>query len=181
MHQKKWFAIYTRSRWEKKVAIALTKKHIENYCPLNKVTRKWADRIKIVHEPLFSCYVFVFINESEQLQIRQTEGIMNFVFWMGKPAVIKTEEIDAIKSFVEEHHNVRLEKLKVNLHDRVRITDGPLMEREGDVVEVKNKSVKLLLPSLGYTMIAEVEMGRIEIINVSQSSARSNSYKFKDR
>ncbi|HEV7622062.1 MAG TPA: transcription termination/antitermination NusG family protein, partial [Flavisolibacter sp.] len=49
----KWYAIYTRPRWEKKVNGLLIQKGIESYCPLNKVRRKWSDRIKLVEEPLF--------------------------------------------------------------------------------------------------------------------------------
>jgi hypothetical protein len=52
--ETKWYAVYTRPRWEKKVAEILTDKKIENYCPLNKVVRQWSDRKKIVHEPLFT-------------------------------------------------------------------------------------------------------------------------------
>ena len=166
---KKWYAVYTRPRWEKKVADLLVKKHIENYCPLNKVVRQWADRKKLVLEPLFTSYVFVHAEPMEHLAIKQTDGIMNFVYWLGQPAIIRDEEIDAIKQFLEEYQNVQLEKIDVNLHDRVRISSGPLMAREGDVIEVRNKTVKVQLPSLGYAMTAEVEKSNVEIIPITTS------------
>ncbi|MEY4660481.1 MAG: hypothetical protein RLZZ42_433, partial [Bacteroidota bacterium] len=62
--KKKWFAVYTRSRCEKKVAQMLTKRGIVNYCPLNKKLRQWSDRKKYIFEPLFPSYVFVYIEES---------------------------------------------------------------------------------------------------------------------
>jgi transcription antitermination factor NusG len=65
----KWYAIYTRPRWEKKVNFLLQGKGIESYCPLNKVRRKWSDRIKTIEEPLFKSYVFVKIDESSILYI----------------------------------------------------------------------------------------------------------------
>ena len=86
---KKWYVVYTRPRWEKKVADQLGRKKIDYYCPLNRVHRQWADRKKIVLEPLFSAYVFVQIDETEQLQVRLTDGVINFVYWLGKPAVIR--------------------------------------------------------------------------------------------
>ncbi|MCB0716695.1 MAG: antitermination protein NusG, partial [Chitinophagaceae bacterium] len=46
--RRKWLAIYTRPRWEKKVNKLLLEKKVECYCPLNKVTRKWSDRYKVV-------------------------------------------------------------------------------------------------------------------------------------
>lgn len=167
--EKRWYAVYTKPRWEKKVADLLTRRKIDNYCPLNKAMRQWADRKKMVAEPLFTSYVFVHATEAEHLQIKQTDGIINLVYWLGSPAVIRDEEIEAIKEFLEEHINVQLEKIAINVADRVRITDGLLVHREGDVLEVKNKTVKLFLPSLGYTMIAEVCKEKIEVLNYTRT------------
>ena len=62
--EKKWYVIYTRPRWEKKVASLLQAKAIEHYCPLNRVMKQWSDRKKIVLEPLFKGYIFVKVKES---------------------------------------------------------------------------------------------------------------------
>ncbi|MEO6221006.1 MAG: transcription termination/antitermination NusG family protein, partial [Ginsengibacter sp.] len=51
--EKTWYVVYTRPRWEKKIAENLLRLGIEHYCPLNKVTRQWSDRKKKVLEPLF--------------------------------------------------------------------------------------------------------------------------------
>jgi transcription antitermination factor NusG len=154
----------------------LVKKRIETYCPLNKVVRQWADRKKVVFEPLFTSYVFVHINAQEQLAVKQTDGIMNFVYWLGQPAVIKDEEIDAVKQFLEEYQNVQLEKIAVNMNDRVKISNGPLMAREGDVIEVRNRTVKVQLPSLGYALTAEVDKSNVEIISMNTSYKNSYLY-----
>ena len=77
---KKWLAIYTRPRWEKKVNQLLTEKGFESYCPLNKVKRKWSDRIKVVEEPLFKSYVFVKVAEEDRSEVRMTSGAINFVY-----------------------------------------------------------------------------------------------------
>lgn len=162
---KKWFAVYTKPRWEKKVADLLTRNGIENYCPLNKVQKQWSDRKKIVHEPLFTSYVFVRTQEDGHLAVRQTGGIVNFVYWLGKPAVIRDEDIEIIKRFLNEHDNVKVVQTGVSLNDKVRVISGPLMMREGNVVEIKHKSVKVLLPSLGFTLVAEVEKVNLEKIS----------------
>lgn len=162
---KHWYAVYTRPRWEKKVAEILTRDTIENYCPLNKVLRQWSDRKKYVHEPMFTSYVFVRVAETEHNLLKQTDGIINMVYWLGKPAVIRDSEIDLIKKFLNEYTNVKLEKTPINLNDRVRVLGGPLMDREGQVMVLKNKTVKILLPSLGYMMLAEVETDNVKVIN----------------
>src|SRR5665213_3052426 len=147
LDSKKWYAVYTKPRCEKKVADLLVKKGIENYCPLNKVQKQWSDRKKIILEPLFTSYVFVRISPDEQLAVRQTYGILNFVYWLSKPAIVRNAEIDIIKRFLNEYPCVRLEKLAVNVSDIVRIVTGPFMEQEGQVISVKSKTVKIMLPS----------------------------------
>lgn len=163
---KSWYAVYTRPKWEKKVSELLTKKKIDNYCPLCKSVKQWSDRKKTIFEPLFTSYVFVHADETDHLPVKQTEGILNFVYWLGKPAVIKNDEIDAIRNFLSENQHIRLEKIDVNVNDKVKIIDGPFKRWEGDVTEIRPKSVKVLLPSLGYALVAEIPKSRIEVIHV---------------
>src|SRR6185369_1134152 len=98
-----WFAVYTKPRWEKKVSVFFTERGIESYCPLNKVHKQWSDRVKLVEEPLFKSYVFVHIPKNGQAAVRLVNGVLNFVYWLGKPAVIKQVEIDRIKRFLNEY------------------------------------------------------------------------------
>lgn len=161
---KKWYAVYTRPKWEKKVSQILTSRKIETYCPLNKVQKQWSDRKKLMEEPLFTSYVFVHISPNEQLQIKQAEGVINFVHWLGSPAVIKDEEIAIIRNFLGEYKNVKLEKVEVNLNDKVIITGGILGGKEGDVIKINNSTVKVYLPSLGYRLLAEIEKTNITVL-----------------
>lgn len=166
--KKQWYALYTRPRWEKKVAELLEKRKVEVYCPLNKVQRQWADRKKIVLEPLFSNYVFVHITEQEFVAAKQTDGVINLVYWLNKPAVIRAEEIDTIRRFLNEYDHVTVEKTHVNLNDRVRIINGPLMMWEGRVVEIRTNTVKITLPSLGHTLVAEIRKENLETVRPLQ-------------
>jgi transcription antitermination factor NusG len=138
------------------------------------VRRQWADRKKLVFEPLFTSYVFINAIEQDLIPIKQTDGVLNFVYWLGRPAVIRNEEIDIIKSFLNDHSNVTLEKIQVNINDRVRINSGPLMLLEGDVLEVKRNSVKVFLPTLGYAMVADIRSSEIELVNHVHASAAVN-------
>lgn len=156
-----WHAVYTRSRWEKKVAEQLSKLDIENYCPLNKVVRQWSDRKKTVEEPLFTSYVFVKISTKELSKIRQVLGLVNFVYWLGRPAIIPEQEIVAIKEFLKSYHNVKLEPLTLNANDSIRILNGPFANFEADVVSVGKKNLRVLLPSLRFYMTTEVELTNV--------------------
>jgi transcription antitermination factor NusG len=160
-----WHAVYTKSRWEKKVADQLNKLNIENYCPLNKVVRQWSDRKKTVEEPLFTSYVFVRISTREISKIRQVFGVVNFVYWLGRPAIIPANEIATIKEFLNNYLNVKLEPLVLNLKDTVRIVNGPFADIEGDVVSISRKTVRVLLPSLRFFMTTEVEINNVKKIS----------------
>lgn len=159
--EAKWYAVYTKSRWEKKVSDQLSKVSIENYCPLNRVVKQWSDRKKVVEEPLFTSYVFVKITERQMTEVRMTLGVVNFVYWLGKPAVILPAEIQTIREFLVDYFNVRLEALPLHVRDTVRILHGPFTEMEGNVISVKKKSVRVLLPSLRFFMTAEVEIENV--------------------
>jgi transcription antitermination factor NusG len=157
----KWLAIYSRPRWEKKVNQLLLEKGFESYCPLNKVRRKWSDRVKIVEEPLFKSYVFVKVNEESRTAVRMTSGVINFVYWEGKPAVIKEKEINAIRRFLNEYENVEVQSLNLKVHQRVKITTGPLMDREGEVLSLRRKMVKVAIDSLGYVLVAYIDRTKL--------------------
>jgi transcription antitermination factor NusG len=157
----KWYAIYTRPRWEKKVNGLLIQKGIESYCPLNKVRRKWSDRIKLVEEPLFKSYVFVKIDESARTNVRMTNGVVNFVYWNGKPAIIKEREIQVIRRFLDEYENVEVSKINFIPEERVKVVSGPMMEREGKILEVKNKVAKVCIDSLGSMLIAYIDKSKL--------------------
>jgi len=157
----KWYAVYTRPRWEKKVAALLQQRGIESYCPLNKVRRRWSDRMKTIEEPLFKSYVFVRVADAARTSVRMTDGVINFVYWNGKPAVIKDKEISTIKHFLDEHENVMLQKIEVGVNERVKVIAGPMMDSEGRVVEVKNKTAKVAIDSLGYLLLATIDKNKL--------------------
>jgi transcription antitermination factor NusG len=164
----KWYAIYTRPRWEKKVNSLLLEKGIESYCPLNKVQRKWSDRVKTIEEPLFKSYVFVKVTEQERSAVRLTNGVVNFVYWNGKPAIVKEKEIQVIKRFLDEFENV--ETIPLEVKERVRVTGGPFMDQEGKILEIKNKTVKVSIDSLGYILIAYIDKAKLTPANSTNIS-----------
>ena len=164
---RKWLAIYTRQRWEKKVNSLLLQKGVECYCPLNKVRRKWSDRIKTIEEPLFKSYVFVKVGDEDRMNVRMTAGVVNFVYWNGKPAVIRDKEIQLIRHFLDEYENVEVVKIGFEPDERVRVIAGPMMDQEGKVIEVKNKTAKVCIDSLGYMLIAYIDKSRL--ISVQQT------------
>jgi transcription antitermination factor NusG len=160
----KWLAIYTKPRWEKKVHQLLIDKGIESYCPLNKVKRKWSDRIKTVEEPLFKSYVFVKVTDDDRTKVRLTNGVVNFVYWNGKPAIIREKEIQTIKRFLDEHENVQLRPMEFAINQQVLITSGTFMDKRAIVVDVRRKEVKVAIESLGQELVAYIDKTKLSIL-----------------
>ncbi|HXD78095.1 MAG TPA: UpxY family transcription antiterminator [Puia sp.] len=162
--RKNWYVVYTKPRWEKKVYTLLTDKNIEAYCPLNKVRRKWSDRIKWVEEPLFKSYVFVRVAPEDQPAVRLVNGVVNFVYWLRKPAVVKAREIEVIRKFLNEHEEVWAEPVHLEKDARVVIRRGAFMDKEARVVAVGAKRVRVLIDSIGYSLVAVVARTNVEVI-----------------
>ncbi|MEP7142903.1 MAG: transcription termination/antitermination NusG family protein [Ferruginibacter sp.] len=152
---RNWYAVYTLPRREKKVASLLSRRGIKNYFPVNKIVSVNANNKKIGTEALFNSYVFVYINESEIGLVKRISGIVNFIYWLAKPAVIKWEEIEAVKQLTSAYHNIKLDKSAIDLDDTVRIIDDPVISFNENSASVTFQTLRIVLPSLGYTMIAE--------------------------
>jgi transcription antitermination factor NusG len=162
--KKTWYAVYTRPRWEKKVAAMLLEKGIENYCPVNKVTRQWSDRRKLVLEPVFKGYVFVRLEEQKKWQVKEVNGILNFVYWLGKPAKIRDEEIDTIRMFLNEFDDVQVEAKGLVVNSEVRIKQGVLMNYHGLVVEVLGNRAVVKIETLDIQLSAHFDKKNLEPI-----------------
>lgn len=170
---KKWYALYTKPRWEKKVDAVLLRKGIESWCPIQKIQKQWSDRKKVVEEPLFKSYVFVRIDEkAERLKVMMTDGVLNFVYYLGKPAIIKDDEINNIKLYLSEE-DARVEIISAEgfrQDDKVRINHGVFMDNEGKVIRAGKKKIYVQLQSLGQIMIVEFPLAFVSPMELTKRS-----------
>lgn len=153
---KNWYAVYTRPQQEKKIADTFLKRKIESYCPLHKQVRLVFGR-KTSPVALFPGYVFVRATESELAQIRRTDGVINLVYWLGKPVVVRDIEVEMLQRFLSVHTDVQVEKTSVDMAAMVTLTETPpavLQKQDGGMVAVGASGAKLLLPTLGYRLCA---------------------------
>ncbi len=154
---RNWYAVYTMPRQEKKVASLLTKKGISNYYPLNNTTSTAPHTKKIKKDPLLQSFVFVYSTETELYALKKIPGVINFIFWKAKPAVISEEEINVLQQFTSLYSNIRLERSNVNIGAPVRIVDDPVISFKENSATIRFQTLKIILPTLGYTMIADRE------------------------
>ena len=156
--------IYTRQNSEKSICALLRKKKIETYCPFNRRQVKQFNRVKTISEPLFASCIFARLTENDFKIIDKLKSIINIAFWKNKYAVIPNEEIKTIKEIVPIYQNIKLEKSKVDFGEII-FTNCPNYTNNNATISVKAGLLKVLLPSIGFTMIAEVQRER-EVENV---------------
>ena len=146
-----WFALYTRPKNEKKVTEQLVKLGIEVYCPLVTQVKQWSDRKKKVETPLISSYVFVNLEEKERNKVFEAFGVVRYLFWLGKPAVIRDEEIYLLKDSLKEVIST-FEISEIKPGDMMNISRGPFQGKEGVVKAVEKNKIQLILKELGFVI-----------------------------
>ena len=156
MMTKNWYIVFTKEKCEKKVSSVLTKKRIKNFCPVYCRQINQRSRIKLIYEPLFPSYVFVYMYENQINSVKEMTNVVNLVYWKDTPVIVQHDEIKEIREFVSAHQNIKLERSSISLNTEASVVDRPAYAIDGNVVTVKNRFIKVNLPSLGFTMVAEV-------------------------
>jgi transcription antitermination factor NusG len=153
-----WFAVYTRSKSEKVVHQLLDKKGIENYLPLQKVTRRYTRKIKQHDIPLISCYIFVKIVKDEYVQVLETENVVNFVKFKKALIAIPEEEMALLKRVVGEGEEVVAEPGSFKEGDPVELIGGKLTGLKGRLVERQGKKQMVIeLETIGFSLRMTVD------------------------
>jgi transcription antitermination factor NusG len=163
-----WHAVYTKPRWEKKVAALLEARGIEYYCPLNKVTKLWSDRKKTVLEPLFKSYVFVHVAEDKKWELLNISGIINYVTWLGKPAKIKDSEIATIRKFLKEFPSVEVVEGPLEVNSKVKVKQGALMNYHGILLQLSGNRASVKIESMGLQLITLIDKNNLEKVSAEK-------------
>lgn len=159
---KSWYVVYTKHNMEKKVAETLNKKKLQVYCPTCNQMRVFHGKIKIDKTSLFPNVLFVLASESDHKQIRETDGVSGFLFWLQQPAVIDETELEALQLFLSIESEVRVEKVQVQIKDQSNLRSQNLKVNY-NMNEIDGLK-KLYLPSLGYAVIAEEKIEQIKSV-----------------
>ena len=155
--QKNWYAVYTKPQSEKKVAAIFSKKKMDFFLPMVYIKTKTFKGHKFVFNPLFKSIVFVHVAPEETAALRQVNGVINLLYWLNKPAEIAVEEIATIKEFVEGYRNLKVEPVEVNSKETVNNYNGSSVSIEGKLYAVTNKTIRVNLPTIGFSLVAEID------------------------
>ncbi len=157
-----WFAVVTKPRQERVAHENLQRQGFQCFLPMaeNPYQRRSRKHARII-EPLFPRYLFLSaIAEFQNLApVRSTRGVITMVRFGTKLAIVPEFIIMALKNLMAPGSDlIRIQPVKIEEGDEVRIFDGPLAGI-GAIVHKRNSEdrVQLLLEMLGRPISVEVD------------------------
>ena len=161
-----WYAVYIKSRAEKKAESELQSKEIECFLPLQRKLRQWSDRKKWVEMPLIPGYLFVKICSREHNKVIESNYIVSYVRFDGKAATIPDNQIEYLKLMLKQA-NAEIEITRENFEpgQLIEVIAGPLIGLQGKLVSINGKNkIAIELLQLGYSALVEISPNDIIVI-----------------
>lgn len=159
-----WYAVQTRARNERAVVQRFREKGLNTFLPIVTEVRRWSDRWKSIELPLFSCYVFVKImnTNEDRLKVLYTDGVFDLVGVSRYGTPIPDEQIDAVRTIVEGRLNWQSYPF-LKIGQRVRIRSGALDGVEGILISRNGeRSVVVSIDAIQRSISVRVEGYQIE-------------------
>ena len=158
-----WYAAYTKSRTEKKILERLTENGFEAYLPIQRKRRQWSDRLKWVEEPLIKSYIFIRVNEKQYYDAINIPGLVCYVTFEGKAAVIPDWQIELLKKLLNEGAEMEVSSERFAAGQKIIVVKGTLVGMQGEMVEYRGKKKVLVrLGSTGTNILVTVDLDLIE-------------------
>lgn len=150
--QSHWFVLYTKPRSEKKLAEQLLGDGIQAYCPTRVEIKQWSDRKKKVETPLLPSMILVNIKDEERDRVFNRKHAVRYLYWLGSPAKVTTEEVESLRSMIEDSQfeSQGLEKLKPG--EKLDMTSLGFEHIQGTVKFVNDQECWIVLENLGYVV-----------------------------
>jgi len=163
--KKCWYAIYVKSRTEKKVALELNYENIDHYLPLTKRLKQWSDRKKWVEEPLFKSYVFVNIEINDYYKVLQVQGAVKYISFEGAAVPIPEAQINAIRYYLEETDPENDSITDWKKGKKVEVITGSMTGLSGELIEVHGKhKVKVEIEAVGKSLLVSIPKSKLRIV-----------------
>ncbi|MBK6346953.1 MAG: UpxY family transcription antiterminator [Bacteroidales bacterium] len=142
--ENRWYACFVKPRSEKVVAVRMSETGIDCYLPLQRIRRRWSDRIKWVNEPLIRSYVFVRVNNQSFRKVLFIEGFLRFITFEGRAVPIPDNQIEALKIVLDKGVDLEVTVESFEAGQQVEVIAGPLIGLKGELVETRGTKRMLL-------------------------------------
>ena len=145
-----WHVIYTKARAEKKVEERLNNFGIEAYCPVKQEVKQWSDRKKKILVPVLPSMVLVNIDEKDRNKVFNIPGVVRYMFWLNKHAIVKNGEVDSLKNLLNQNKIISQETTALKVGEKI---DVPGFENQSGIIKkVSNNQIWVVLKKLGYVI-----------------------------
>ena len=145
-----WHVIYTKPRAEKKVEERLNKLGVNAYCPVKEETKKWSDRKKKILVPVLPSMVLVNIDAKERNKVFYIPGVLRYMFWLKKHAIVKDGEVDSLKNLLTQNNIVSQDTIVLKVGKKI---DVPGFENQSGIIKkISNNQIWVVLKNLGYVI-----------------------------
>ena len=145
-----WNVIYTKSRSEKKVEERLKNIGIEAYCPVRTEVKFWSDRKKSILVPVLPSMVLVKIEKNNRNQVFDIPGVVRYMFWLKKHAVVRDSEVDSLKLLLKSNNIIEQNVASYNVGDEIKISS--LEDQLGIIKKISKNQIWVVLKQLGYVI-----------------------------
>ncbi|MDY6879115.1 MAG: UpxY family transcription antiterminator [Thermodesulfobacteriota bacterium] len=141
-----WYALHTRSRFEKKVYDSLCGKSLEAFLPRVEVMSRRKDRRKRIMVPIIPGYVFVRtdLDVEEYWRIIKTVGVVRMVSFKSRPVPAKEEEMASLMILDGTDRTVHNREY-MRKGEKVVIMEGPLKGLTGFYLQHKKEPDKVVI------------------------------------
>jgi transcription antitermination factor NusG len=146
-----WYVLITKPKFEKKVENRLINMGIPVCCPTRIERRQWSDRVKKVEVPLLPSMVLVDLTDKERANVFLAPGALRYLFWMGKPAEVSQQEVDALQDMKSNQANI-LEVKKIEEGDEIDLQNLGSGVKKGIVKQISGNQCWVVLKNLGYVV-----------------------------
>ncbi len=145
-----WHVIYTKPRAEKKVEERLNDFGISAYCPVKEEIKQWSDRKKKILVPVLPSMVLVNIDEKERNKVFDIPGVVRYMFWLGKHAIVKQEEVDSLKTLLTQNNIVSQDTIALKVGETIIV---PGFENQSGIIKkISPNKIWVVLKNLGYVI-----------------------------
>ena len=146
-----WYVLHTKPRNEKKVEQQLLSIGINAYCPKKTEIKFWSDRRKKIEVPVLPSMVLVKLKENDINRVFESPGVIRFMFWMGKRAVVRQSEIDILKKYLKGSYNsISSSSSSINVGDDFKLPS--FNNEKGIVRRISNNNIWIYLKSIGFSI-----------------------------
>ncbi|HPL63971.1 MAG: transcription termination/antitermination protein NusG [Syntrophales bacterium] len=172
----KWYIIHTYSGFENKVKRSLEEriesspmkeKFAEILIPEEDIVELIKGEKKTSKRKFFPGYVLIRMemNDDTWHIVKNTPKVTGFIGSKDKPSPIPDNEVEALRTRIDEGTLKPKPKFKYETGDHVRIIDGPFTNFDGVVDEVKPEKGKLRVIVSIFGRSTPVELDFIQVIH----------------